>query len=92
MKRFFQLKDGQGIIKGFGSCNQFRGAFTVSGSHLSLAPIAATSMACVNGMTVEGQFFKVLEQTAHYSIRGHDLTLLDRTKQPLAHFHAQYFN
>jgi putative lipoprotein len=89
---FFQLKDGQGIIKGFGSCNKFRGAFTVSGSHLSLAPIAATSMACVNGMTVEGQFFKVLEQTAHYSIRGHDLTLLDRTKQPLAHFHAQYFN
>jgi len=33
-----------------------------------------------------------LEQTAHYSIRGHDLTLLDRTKQPLARFHAQYFN
>ena len=89
---YIQLNAEQETLKGFGSCNQFQGSFTVKGNDLSFGPVAATRIACLEGMTVESHFFNVLELTSYYSINEHDLTLLDNAKHPIERFQAQYLN
>ncbi|MEW6996688.1 YbaY family lipoprotein [Colwelliaceae bacterium BS250] len=89
---FIQFTDGQNIIKGFASCNNFQGSFVDNGNDLSFGKIAVMQMSCLKGMDVESKFLQVLELTTYYSIHQHELTLLDNNKKPIARFQAQYFN
>ena len=75
---------------GSGGCNRFNGTYTLDGKTLRFAPQAATRMACADGMAQETAFFKVLEQTRRWRIKGDHLWLLDEAGRTLAEFDALY--
>lgn len=75
-----------GRASGSGGCNRFTGAFRRQGGRLTLGPLAATRMACLDpaaGRT-ETRFLAALEATAAYRVAGRRLTLLDAAGAPLA--------
>jgi putative lipoprotein len=89
---YLQLKTADHSVKGFGSCNSLRGSFKVDGHSLTFGPILTTRKSCVSVMGVESAFTGALADTNYYRINENNLTLLNRAKQSIAHFKAQYFN
>jgi len=73
-------------VSGSGGCNRITGGFTLEGDRLHLGPLAATMMACVNGMEQEQRFLKSLTQVERYRISGRQLQLLDGSGTVLARF------
>ena len=71
-------------VSGSGGCNRFGGSFTLAADRLRLGALAATEMACPQGMAQEAAFFQQLSRVARHRIDGERLTLLDETGQPLA--------
>jgi putative lipoprotein len=63
-------------VAGRGSCNQFSGPVTVSGSTISFGPLAATRMACAPAvMDQETRYFKALADAERYAIEGSSLLI-----------------
>src|SRR5205823_93199 len=61
---------------GSGGCNRFSGAFEVGRGTLSIGPLVSTKMACLS-METETAFFRGLERTRQFRIRGRTLDLMD---------------
>jgi putative lipoprotein len=89
---FLQLNPNDEKIKGFAGCNQMMGTYATKGNDLSFSKLGSTRKACIEGMDTESQFMQVLTDTAYFSIHGHNMTLLNDSKKPIANFTAQYFN
>lgn len=64
-------------VSGSGGCNRLGGGFEIDGDALRFGGVAATRMACPEGMEQEQRFLDVLSQVARYRIRGSHLELLD---------------
>ena len=63
-------------VAGRGSCNQFSGSVTVSGSAISFGPLAATRMACAEAvMNQETRYFKALGDAERYAIESASLLI-----------------
>jgi putative lipoprotein len=63
-------------VAGRGSCNQFSGSVTVSGSTIGFSPLAATRMACAEAvMNQETRYFKALADAERYAIEGASLLI-----------------
>ena len=75
-------------VSGSGGCNRITGGFTLADDRLHLGPLAATMMACVNGMEQEQRFLKSLNHVQRYRISGQQLELLDGSGAVLARFEA----
>jgi putative lipoprotein len=75
-------------LTGHGGCNRLSGRYTVDGRTLSFGQVAATRMACLDGMDQETLFLKVLERTRSYAIEGDHLVLTDESHATLARFTA----
>lgn len=75
-------------VSGSGGCNRFGGSFTVAAERLSLGALAATEMACPQGMAQEAAFFQQLGRVARHHIDGERLTLQDAGGRTLAIFQA----
>lgn len=60
---------------GMAGCNRFTGPYTVSGNALRLGPLAATQMACPDGMELEAAFLKALRNVDGFSAGSNVLTL-----------------
>jgi putative lipoprotein len=89
---FLQLRSHEGVLRGFGGCNSFKGKYTFEGNSIRFDSIATTRMACIDAMETEAGFMAALEATVHYSIHEEMLILLDAEKRPIAHFAAVYFD
>jgi len=61
---------------GSGGCNRFSGTFEVGRTRLTFGPLMSTKMACVS-METENAFFRALERTRGYRVRGRVLELTD---------------
>lgn len=85
---FFMLDAERQMAGGFGSCNGFRGSYSMDGSELSLGPLAGTLKMCHDFMELEQGLMNALAATARYSIQETRLVLLDGQKKPLAEFIA----
>jgi len=73
------------------ACNSGSAAFTVDGKKLKFDVAMSTKMACEQDrMQEESAFFKVIENTASYEIKGEILELHDAAGKLLASFHAEY--
>jgi putative lipoprotein len=89
---FLQLVTEDGKLRGFAGCNNFTGSYEINGNALTMAKIAQTKKMCMAAMETESRFINALNNTAHFSIHEHHLTLLNSQKKPIAKFEAMYFN
>jgi heat shock protein HslJ len=70
-----------GTLSGNSGCNTYSGAYTVTGSQITIGPLASTRMACADPagiMEQETQFLAALQTAATYKIESTTLEL--RTK------------
>ena len=77
---FLTLSDTNNRATGSGGCNNFFSQYTVTGRSLKFGPVASTEMYCENKMEIEGSFFKALQQTRSFKIKGENLLLSDSLK------------
>ncbi len=70
-------------IRGFSGCNQFTGSYKLKDKQLQFGPMAATMMACLEGMELEQDFLAALTGTKRFSIIGEILTLYSGEEQIL---------
>jgi len=86
------LRAEDGLVNGYGGCNTFGGSYTIdeATSRIRFGQLAMTLMACSEGMDVEGEFTKILEEADNYSLNGDSMTLNRGRMAPLARFEAVY--
>jgi copper homeostasis protein (lipoprotein) len=75
-------------VAGSAGCNRVTGGFELDGDRLHFERMAATMMACPNGMAQEKRFLDTLERVERYRIRGSHLELLDASGNITARFEA----
>ena len=70
-----------GRVSGETGCNMFTGPYTLSGSSISLGPLATTRRACVSedANRQEQAFLAALSATTRYELTGDQLTFRDNT-------------
>lgn len=83
------LRTQQRRVTGFGGCNNLTGSYTLNGGELTFGKIAATRMACLQGMDTEGELFKALERVRAWKILGQHLELYDAGGNLVARFEAR---
>jgi putative lipoprotein len=83
------LAKDQQRVSGAGGCNRITGSYQLEGDKLGFSKMAATMMACPDGMDVEKIFLEALGQVTQFKLEGEELTLLDAQGAPLAKLVAQ---
>jgi len=77
-------------VGGFSGCNRLAGSYELNGNTLTFGKMAATQMACVQGMDTEKSFFEALTQVKTWKIMGEHLELFDASGNLQARFEARY--
>jgi len=77
-------------VSGSGGCNRMTGSYDLNGHHLVFSQMAATMMACTQGMETEAAFLEALNRVAAWKITGQKLELYDGSGNAIASFEAQY--
>ena len=85
-RRDAQLQFDGSRVNGSGGCNRVSGPYQRTGHRLTIGPLAATRMACIEAerSAMESSFFAALQATTGYSRLGTQLTLLDDSGRTLA--------
>ena len=71
-------------LGGSGGCNRLLGSYELDGDTLTFGQMAATKMACGQGMDTETSFLEVLTQVKTWKIVGEHLELFDASGHLLA--------
>jgi heat shock protein HslJ len=80
---WIHLDAGSARVTGSGGCNRFSGGYEAGKGTLRVGPLAATKMAC-GSMDTEDAFFRALDETRRYRVKGRVLELLDGNGKVLA--------
>jgi copper homeostasis protein (lipoprotein) len=83
----FRSQDGR--VTGFGGCNKLTGSYKLNNDEITFSGVAATQMACLQGMEIEGALFKALKQVRTWKIVGEHLELYDVGGNMLIRFEAR---
>lgn len=75
------LRTPERQMSGFSGCNGFFGLYRVDGERLSFEDMAATMQACPNNFDLEKSFYKALQATRRFAIRGNVLLLYDQQEE-----------
>ena len=75
-------------FSGFAGCNQMTGGYQLDGDELSFSNIAMTMRACPEGMDLERELSKALEETRRYEISADALRLHREDGTIVAEFKA----
>ena len=86
------LQPAQKRIAGSGGCNRLIGSYTLAGEQLAFGRVAATMMACPQGMETERAFLDALTKVAQWRADGQRLTLLSAGGEALAQFESRPIN
>jgi copper homeostasis protein (lipoprotein) len=78
------LDPGEKRVSGSSGCNRFSGSYSLNGDRLGFGPLAATRMACADGMEQEQALFDALPRVARWRISSGRLELLDADGRSLA--------
>jgi heat shock protein HslJ len=77
-KPFLMFDPVKKTVTGFAGCNNFFGGYERDGASLKFGPVGSTRMSCPDlQLSLETEFFKVLEKTCGWQIRDNTLLLLD---------------
>jgi len=67
-----------GLIEGYGGCNNFSGGYSVDGESIAIGPLMATQMACPDPAgSFESQLLAALDASSTWSVEGNTLELRD---------------
>jgi heat shock protein HslJ len=77
-------------VTGLGMCNRFSGTYKLNGARMSFGPLAATLMACAEGMETERDFLDTLSRVKEWRITGQRLQLLDAAGKVVARLEARH--
>ncbi len=83
------FRSEQNRVTGFGGCNNLTGGYKLNGAEITFGSIAATQMACIQGMDTEEALFKALDKVRTWKIFGEHLELYDAGGNMLARFEAR---
>ena len=85
-RRDAQLQFDGSRVSGSGGCNRMSGPYPRAGHRLTIGPMAATRMACIEPerSAMETNFLIALQATTAYSRLGSQLSLLDDSGRTLA--------
>lgn len=84
------LKSENDRVNGLGGCNSFSGTYMLEAQNrIRFSNIASTKKACP-ALETETEFFRVLDMTDSYLIKGDTLVLFRARMAPLARFTALY--
>lgn len=73
------------------ACNRGTSRYTLAGKQLTFSVAAATKMMCpADQMQEEAAYFKAMQTTVRYEIKGEVLQLFDAGNQEVASFHSEY--
>ena len=86
----FVLRSQDRRLGGSGGCNRLLGSYELDGDTLTFGQMAATKMACGQGMDTETSFLEALTQVKTWKIVGEHLELFDAGGHLLARFEARY--
>lgn len=87
----FVLRTKDNRVVGHGGCNAFSGAYELlEGNRIRFSSLVSTEMACAE-IDYESDFFKAIQNTDNYSIKGDTLSLNKGKMAPLARLLAVYF-
>jgi heat shock protein HslJ len=75
-----------GKISGYGGCNRFFGAYTVSDNHIEIGPVASTRKGCPGVIEIETAFFATLRAAQSFTQEGDTLVLYDAAGGKLVQF------
>ena len=65
-----------GTVSGSGGCNGYDSTYTIDGDSISIAPVAATRMACApEANESESSFFAAMEGATSFTVSGSDLVI-----------------
>ena len=81
---FIYLTSKDNRMQGFSGCNRFSGTYLVKGELFLFNKMVISRMACVGGMEIEDQFYRMLSATEGYRIVEDILELHDRHGRVLA--------
>jgi heat shock protein HslJ len=73
-------------MRGFSGCNRFNGTYLVKGEVFLFNKLFVRRMACVGGMEIEDEFYRILSATDSYRITDNILELLDTHNKVIARF------
>lgn len=74
----YLLAGDNGQLQGFGSCNNFSGAYTLTGGRFAVRNIAATMMSCADVNDIEKSFLAALEKISTIAIQGQTMRAYDQ--------------
>ena len=86
---FFTLQGAEPRVSGFAGCNQFTGGYQLEPGKLSFSQLAMTMKACPEGMDLEREVAKLLEETRAFELSGDRLELRAEDGTPLATLQAE---
>jgi heat shock protein HslJ len=84
----FVLHPSDKRVSGSGGCNRLAGSYKLEGDGLTFGKLAATMMACPQGMETERNFLAALQKVSRARIAQQQLELLDATGGVVARFEA----
>ncbi len=82
------LTSGGSRLRGFSGCNRFTGDYERNESQLRFRPLAATRMACMEGMEQEQRFLAALGEVVRFTISGNSLALYSSDERLVLRFEA----
>ena len=82
------LQGAEPRVSGFAGCNQISGGYTLAGDQLSFGQMAMTKRACPEGMELEREFAKALEETKSCEVSDDVLQLRDEDGTVIAELKA----
>jgi len=77
-----------GRVHGFSGCNRFTGSYKLNERQLLFRPLAATNMACLNGMEQEQRFLEALGEVARFTLSGERLAFYTGDERLILRFKA----
>ncbi len=77
-------------VAGSGGCNRLMGGYALEGQTLRFSQMAATKMACADGMQQEQAFLEALRNVETWKVIGEHLELSDSKGVMLARFEATH--
>lgn len=78
-----------GSVSGLGGCNRFGGGYRLRGDSLTFGQLAATMMACMEGMETEAAFMRMLPEVRRWKIDKNRLEFFDTSGKRIAAFEAR---
>lgn len=74
----FRLEPAAHRLVGISTCNRIMGGYSIEGSALRFSAVAATQVACPDGMEFEAAFLEALEATRSWRFDTSTLELIDQ--------------